>query len=123
MNKSIVIMHDGMKYEAMLQGNEIVFYRIDVDDSGFAAWGTNDDIIYNYSITGDVSRPIALYRKVVKAVRVLIYSEKLGYYTCNVSDEKRAVIYQRFAKGLTGYSSVHAGDYFYLYKNVPPSAP
>ena len=123
MNKSIEIMHDGMKYEAILHGNEIVFYRVDIDDSGFAAWGTNDDIIYNYSITGDVSRPVALYRKVVKAVRALIYGEKLGYYTFNVSDAKRAAIYNRFAKGLHGYSSVHAGDYFYLYKKVTPSAP
>lgn len=79
--------------------------------------------INTYSITGDVSRPIALYRKVVKAVRALIYGEKLGYYTFNVSDVKRAAIYNRFAKGLSGYSSAHAGDYFYLYKKVTPSTP
>lgn len=115
MTKSVKIWHYGMNYEAVLHRNEIVFYRIDIDASGLTAWGTNDDIIYNYSITGDVSRPVALYRKIFKAVRKIIYSEKLSYYTFNVSDAKRAAIYERLTKGLSGYRLVHVGDYFYMY--------
>lgn len=116
MVKALGVEHDGMQYGVELFRNEIVFYRVEKDDSGFAAWGTDDDTFYNYTVTGDVDNPVALYRKIAKAVRNIIYSEDLQYYTFNVSDEKRAAIYERFAKKISGYSAVHAGDYFYLYK-------
>lgn len=116
MVKALNIKHEGMQYGVELYGNEIVFYRVEKDESGFAAWGTDDDIWYNYSITGDVNNSVALYRKIAEAVQSIIYSEGKHYYTFNVSDEKRGAIYERFAEKLSGYRAVHASDYFYLYK-------
>lgn len=116
MVQEVAVKHDGMEYGVELYGNEIVFYRVEKDESGFAAWGSDDDIIYNYSITGDVTRSVALYRKIAMAVQTIIYSEGLYYYTFNVDDEKRAAIYERFAEKIGGYRAVHEGDYFYLYK-------
>lgn len=116
MVKAHDIEHDGMQYGVELYHNEIVFYRVEIDESGFSAWGTDDDIIYNYSITNDVSNSVSLFRKIADAVLDIIYSEDLHYYTFNVSDEKRKAIYERFAEAVSGFRAVYAEGYFYLYK-------
>lgn len=116
MTKAIHIEHYGMQYGVELHHNQIVFYRIEYDDSGLAAWGTDDDIIHNYQITNDVWNAVALFRKIADAVRTIIFTNKLNYYTFHVSDGKRAALYKRFAEEINGYRAVHEGKYFFLYK-------
>lgn len=116
MVKKIDIVHNGMDYGVQLYNEEIVFYRVDIDSSRLARWGSEDDLVYNYSITGDVQNSVALYHKIAKAVVEIVYSENRNYYTFNVSDKKRQTIYKRFAENLGGYKLIHEGDYFYLYR-------
>ena len=115
MTKHIEIEHDGMNHGVQLYNNEIVFYRVDIDDSGFVTWG-EDSTYYNYTITNDVQRSFVLFRKIAKAVQEIVYSESKHYYTFNVSDQKRKSIYRKFAETLDGYQLVHEAEFFYLYK-------
>lgn len=53
---------------------------------------------------GDTSRPMTLYRKLVSAANKLIAQANSDWFMFNVTDQKRADIYERFTRSIKGYS-------------------
>ncbi|MDC0096640.1 hypothetical protein OAI58_10220, partial [Amylibacter sp.] len=64
-------------------------------------------------------KPLTLFRKLSKAANKLITQVRSEWFMFNVTDQKRADIYERFTKSIKGYSCQRADKYFYLYKNQP----
>ena len=69
-----------------------------------------------FTIEGDTSNPVALYRKMAKAFIDLIKLDRGKYYMFSVTDEKRANLYERIGKLVKGYTFQRADKWFYLYR-------
>ena len=66
---------------------------------------------------GDTPRPMTLYRKLVSAANKLIAQANSDWFMFNVTDQKRADLYERVTQSIKGYSCQRADKYFYLYRN------
>jgi hypothetical protein len=53
----------------------------------------------------------------VVAANKLITQENKNWFMFNVTDQKRADIYERFTQSIKGYSCQRADNYFYLYRD------
>jgi len=53
---------------------------------------------------GDTPRPMTLYRKLVSAANKLIAQANSDWFMFNVTDQKRADLYERFTRSIKGYS-------------------
>lgn len=56
-----------------------------------------------FTIEGDTPQPVASYRKLEKAAYKFIREVNSKWFMFNVTDQKRANIYERFTKSLKGY--------------------
>jgi hypothetical protein len=70
-----------------------------------------------FTVEGDTPRPIQLYRKLVVAANKLIAQANSDWFMFNVTDQKRADLYERFTSSIKGYSYQRADKYFYLYRD------
>ena len=52
---------------------------------------------------GDTPRPMTLYRKLVSAANKLIAQANSDWFMFNVTDQKRADLYERFTRSIKGY--------------------
>ena len=86
-------------------------YKNDVDE-----WMGDIEHIKVYTIEGDTPNPVGLYRKLSKAFIELVKADRAKWYIFNVTDQKRANLYERAGKQIKGYSFQRANKYFYLYK-------
>lgn len=108
----IKIFHEGYVYVVANDGNEIIMYKEDTEE-----WMGVTEYLKVFTIEGDTQNPVSLYRKLAKALHKVVYSAGEKWYMFNVTDEKRANIYERVGKSIKGYSCQRADKYFYLYKN------
>ena len=111
MNVKIEVSHEGFVYCVKNQGNEIIMYKNDIDE-----WMGDIEHIKVFTIEGGTLNPVALYRKLTKAAQEVVASSRESWYMFNVSDEKRANIYERVGNSIKGYSCQRADKYFFLYK-------
>jgi hypothetical protein len=109
MNVKIKVAHEGFTYGVENQGNEIIMYKHDVDE-----WMGDVEHIKVFTIEGNTINPVSLYRKLAKATQSIVAFSCENWYMFNVSDEKRANIYERVGKNIKGYSCQRADKYFYL---------
>jgi len=107
----IDVNHEGFVYTVANDGCMIVMYKNDTDE-----WMGDIEYIKVFTIEGDTPNPVALYRKLAKALKELIAITRESWYMFYVSDEKRANIYERVGNTIKGYSCQRADKYFYLYK-------
>jgi hypothetical protein len=112
----IEIVHDGQKFVVELYDNEISFYKIGYETCEFSSDYMNEKRVYTIGHGADINNPVALYRKLSKAVKGLVYGSKLNYLTFNFLDDHMEKIYDRFAATLVGYTYQKAENYYYLYK-------
>ncbi len=107
----IEVEHEGFVYCVEAVDNKIVMYKNDIDE-----WMGDIEHIKVYTIEGDTPNPVGLYRKLSKAFVALIKADRAKWYMFNVTDEKRANLYERVGKQIKGYSFQRADKCFYLYK-------
>ena len=72
--------------------------------------------ILKFSIEGETHKPVALYRKLSKALRQLIAATGKDWYMFSVTGEKRADLYERFVYTINGSTTQRTDKWFYLYK-------
>ena len=115
-NREIEILHQGHKFVVALDGSDISFYKIGYETCEFSSYYMKEKRVYTIGHGKDIKNPVALYRKLSKAVKGLVYGSKLNYLTFNFLDTHMEYIYDRFADSLVGYSYQKADNYYYLYK-------
>ena len=107
----IEIDHEGFTYCVVAVDNKITLYKNDIDE-----WMGDIEHIKVYTIEGDTPNPVGLYRKLTKAFVEIIKIDRAKWYIFDVTDEKRANLYERAGKQIKGYSFQRADKCFYLYK-------
>jgi hypothetical protein len=106
------IYHEGYNYVLEYADNSLIMYKEDTDE-----WMGDIDHIKVFTIEGNTPKPIVLYRNLLVAANKLISQVNRNWFMFDVTDQKRADIYERFTKSIKGYSCQRAGKYFYLYKD------
>ena len=110
MKKSIY--HEGYNYVVEYGNNTLIMYKEDTDE-----WMGDIEYLKVFTVEGNTPKPLTLYRKLSKAANKLIAQVRSEWFMFNVTDQKRADIYERFTKSIKGYSYQRADKYFYFYKN------
>ena len=105
------VFHEGYNYVLEYDNNSLIMYKEDTDE-----WMGDIEHIKVFTVEGDTPRPIELYRKLVLAANNLIAQANSDWFMFNVTDQKRADIYERFTRSIKGYSYQRADKYFYLYR-------
>ena len=105
------VYHEGYNYVLEYDNNSLIMYKEDTDE-----WMGDIEYIKVFTIEGDTPRPLTLYRKLVSAANKLIAQASSDWFMFNVTDQKRADLYERFTKSIKGYSCQRADKYFYLYR-------
>lgn len=106
------VQHEGYNYVLEYDNNSLIMYKEDIDE-----WMGDIEHIKVYTIEGDTPNPVALYRKLTKAFVDIIKADRAKWYMFDVTDEKRANLYERAGKQIKGYSFQRADKCFYLYKD------
>jgi hypothetical protein len=106
------IYHEGCNYVVEYGKNTLIMYKEDTDE-----WMGDIEYIKVFTVEGNTPKPLTLYRKLSKAANKLIAQVRSEWFMFNVTDQKRADIYERFTKSIKGYSCQRADKYFYLYKD------
>ena len=106
------IYHEGYNYVLEYGNNTLIMYKEDTDE-----WMGDIEYLKVFTIEGNTPKPLTLYRKLSKAANKLIAQVRSEWFMFNVTDQKRADIYERFTKSIKGYSCQRADKYFYLYKD------
>jgi hypothetical protein len=106
------VYHEGYNYVLEYDNNSLIMYKEDIDD-----WMGDIEYIKVFTVEGDTPRPIQLYRKLVLAAHKLIAQANSDWFMFNVTDQKRADLYERFTQSIKGYSCQRADTYFYLYRD------
>jgi len=103
-------VYEGVHYRVIIRKeyNELMFYTEKADDFVFG------EVIQSSQVLHSVKRPVALIRRIYKAFAHYIYSHKLKYFMFSVSDEKLKHIYERFLRGVEGYTFSEADNKFYV---------
>ena len=109
MKKSVY--HEGYNYVVEYCNNTLIMYKEDTDE-----WMGDIEYLKVFTVEGNTPKPLTLYRKLSKAANKLIAQVRSEWFMFNVTDQKRADIYERFTKSIKGYSCQRADKYFYLYK-------
>ena len=105
----IEIYHEGFTYCVEAKDNQIVMYKNDIDE-----WMGDIEHIKVFTIEGDTPNPVGLYRKLTRAFIDVIKADRAKWYYFNVTDEKRADLYERVGKTVKGYNFQRAEKCFYL---------
>ena len=106
------IYHEGYNYVVEYGNNTLIMYKEDTDE-----WMGDIEYLKVFTVEGNTPKPLTLYRKLSKAANKLIAQVRSEWFMFNVTDQKRADIYERFTKSIKGYSCQRADKYFYLYKD------
>ena len=106
------IYHEGYNYVVEYGNNTLIMYKEDTDE-----WMGDIEYLKVFTIEGNTPKPLTLYRKLSKAANKLIAQVRSEWFMFNVTDQKRADIYERFTRSIKGYSCQRADKYFYLYKD------
>ena len=106
------IYHEGYNYVLEYDNNSLIMYKEDSDE-----WMGDIEYIKVFTVEGDTAKPITLYRKLIVAANKLIAQANNDWFMFNVTDQKRADIYERFTSSIKGYSCQRADKYFYLYRD------
>ena len=106
------VYHEGYNYVLEYDNNSLIMYKEDTDK-----WMGDIEYIKVFTVEGDTPRPIQLYRKLVVAANKLIAQANSDWFMFNVTDQKRADLYERFTQSIKGYSCQRADKYFYLYRD------
>ena len=106
------IYHEGYNYVVEYGNNTLIMYKEDTYE-----WMGDIEYLKVFTIEGNTPKPLTLYRKLSKAANKLIAQVRSEWFMFNVTDQKRADIYERFTKSIKGYSCQRADKYFYLYKD------
>ena len=107
-----LIHHEGYNYVLEYDNNSLIMYKEDIDE-----WMGDIEYIKVFTVEGDTPRPMTLYRKLVVAANKLIAQTNSDWFMFNVTDQKRADLYERFTQSINGYSCQRADKYFYLYRD------
>ena len=107
------VYHEGYNYVLEYDNNSLIMYKEDTDE-----WMGDIEYIKVFTVEGDTPRPVTLYRKLVIAANKLIAKANSDWFMFNVTDQKRADLYERFTKSIKGYSCQRADKYFYLYRDL-----
>ena len=106
------IYHEGYNYVIEYGNNTLIMYKEDTDE-----WMGDIEYLKVFTIEGNTTKPLTLYRKLLTAANKLIAQVSSDWFMFNVTDQKRADIYERFTRSIKGYSCQRADKYFYLYKD------
>jgi hypothetical protein len=106
------VYHEGYNYVLEYDNNSLIMYKEDTDE-----WMGDIEYIKVFTVEGNTPKPIVLYRKLVVAANKLITQANKNWFMFNVTDQKRADIYERFTRSIKGYSCQRADNYFYLYRD------
>ena len=93
------IYHEGYNYVLEYDNNSLILYKEDIDE-----WMGDIEYIKVFTVEGDTPRPMTLYRKLVVAANKLIAQANSDWFMFNVTDQKRADLYERFTRSIKGYS-------------------
>ena len=69
-----------------------------------------------FSIEGGRPNPVGLYRKLTRSFIDAIKADNAKWYYFNVTDQKRADLYERAGKTVKGYNIQRAEKCFYLHR-------
>ena len=84
------VYHEGYNYVLEYDNNSLIMYKEDIDE-----WMGDIEYIKVFTVEGDTPRPITLYRKLVVAANKLIAQANSDWFMFNVTDQKRADLYER----------------------------
>ena len=84
------IYHEGYNYVLEYDNNSLIMYKEDIDE-----WMGDIEYIKVFTVEGDTAKPITLYRKLVIAANKLIAQANSDWFMFNVTDQKRADLYER----------------------------
>ena len=107
------VNHEARVYTVEVQGNEIIMYKNDTNE-----WMGDIEYIKVFTIEGNTPNPVSLYRKLAKAAKQVMQASNEKWFMYNVTDHKRASLYERFSKTLKDFTFQRADKYFYVYKNI-----
>ena len=93
------IYHEDYNYVLEYDNNSLIMYKEDIDE-----WMGDIEYIKVFTVEGDTPRPMTLYRKLVVAANKLIAQANSDWFMFNVTDQKRADLYERFTRSIKGYS-------------------
>ena len=109
---------DDVDYTVKLVHRTSIIFRATVENEYVDGSWWDDDITYTTTeIVGRTRRPLRVYAELARCVREIIHSNKLEYCHFSVDDERRAAIYERFAKTVAGYRYERIGNLFYLFRH------
>jgi hypothetical protein len=106
------IYHEDYNYVLEYDNNSLIMYKEDINE-----WMGDIEYIKVFTVEGDTAKPITLYRKLVVAANKLIAQANSDWFMFNVTDQKRADLYERFTQSIKGYSCQRADKFFYLYRD------
>ena len=106
------VYHEGYNYVLEYDNNSLIMYKEDIDE-----WMGDIEYIKVFTVEGNTPRPLTLYRKLVVAANKLIAQANSDWFMFNVTDQKRADLYERFTQSIKGYSCQRADKCFYLYRD------
>ena len=89
------IYHEGYNYVLEYDNNSLIMYKEDIDE-----WMGDIEYIKVFTVEGDTPKPMTLYRKLVVAANKLIAQANSDWFMFNVTDQKRADLYERFTRRL-----------------------
>ncbi len=108
---------DDVDYEVKLVGGASIVFKATIENPSADGTWWDDELTYSTTdIVGGTKRPLKVYSKLAACVRTIIYANKLKYCHFSVSDERRAQIYERFAKTVKGYTYDRIDNLFYLFR-------
>ena len=105
------VFHEGYNYVLEYDNNSLIMYKEDTDE-----WMGDIEHIKVFTIEGDTPNPVGLYRKLTRAFIDVIKADRAKWYYFNVTDEKRADLYERVGKTVKGYNFQRAEKCFYLHR-------
>ena len=106
------VYHEGYNYVLEYNNNSLIMYKEDTDE-----WMGDIEYVKVFTVEGDTPKPLTLYRKLVEAANKLITQANSDWFMFDVTDQKRADLYERFTQSIKGYSCQRADKYFYLYQD------
>ena len=108
---------DEVDYEVKLVGGTSIVFKATIENPDADGTWWDDDLTYStIDIVGGTKRPLKVYGKLAECVRTIIHGNKLKYCHFSVNDERRARIYERFAKTVKGYTYDRVDNLFYLFR-------
>lgn len=108
---------DDVDYTVKLVGGISIEFTATIESAAVdGSWWDDDTSYSTIDVVGTTKQPLKVYHELAKAVRTLIYTNKLSVCHFTVEDDRRAAIYERFAKSVKGYTYERIGNLFYLFK-------